>query len=92
MAWQILHMEVEGAVKVSAKGQIVIPKEIRKRLGIEPGKRLIVAVGRNGILLKKAEDVPLEEISERLSKVARKEKVDVDALVNEAIRWARRSG
>ena len=61
-------MEVEGVAKVSAKGQIVIPRQVRKRFGLEPGKRLIVAVNKNGIILKK---------------------VDIDALVNEAIRWAR---
>ena len=84
-------MEVEGVAKVSAKGQIVIPRQVPKRFGLEPGKRLIVAVGKNGIILKKADEVPLEEIAERASKVARKEKVDIDALVNEAIRWARKS-
>lgn len=84
-------MEVEGVTKVSAKGQIVIPRQVRKRFGLEPGKRLIVAVGKNGILLKKADEVSLEEIAERSSKVARKEKVDIDSLVNEAIRWARKS-
>ena len=31
-------------VKASSKGQIVIPKEIRKRLGITPGKRLLFRV------------------------------------------------
>ena len=61
-------MEVEGVAKVSAKGQIVIPRQVRKRFELEPGKRLIVAVNKNGIILKK---------------------VDIDALVNEAIRWAR---
>ncbi len=84
-------MEVEGVAKVSAKGQIVIPRQVRKRFGLEPGKRLIVAVSKNGIILKKADEVSLEEIAERSSKVARKEKVDIDSLVNEAIRWARKS-
>ena len=31
-------------VKTSPKGQVVIPKEIRKRLGITPGKRLLFRV------------------------------------------------
>ena len=31
-------------VKTSSKGQIVIPKAIRKRLGITPGKRLLFRV------------------------------------------------
>ena len=84
-------MQAEDVVKVSTKGQIVIPKEVRKRFGIKPGKRLLVAVGKNEILLRKVEDMPLEESSKRLSQVSRREKIDIDNLVNEAIRWARTS-
>ncbi len=84
-------MQVEEVVKVSTKGQIVIPKDVRKRFGIEPGKKLLVAVGKNEILLRKVEEVPLEELSEKVDRLTRKENVDVGALVNEAIRWARSS-
>ena len=31
-------------VKSSSKGQIVIPKEIREKLGITPGKRILLRV------------------------------------------------
>lgn len=31
-------------VKASAKGQIVIPKEIRQKLGITPGKKILFRV------------------------------------------------
>lgn len=41
-------------VKTSVKGQLVIPKEIREKLGITPGKRVLIrAVG------KRAEITPL---------------------------------
>ena len=84
-------MQAEQVVKVSTKGQIVIPKDVRKRFGITPGKKLLLAVGKNEILLRKVEELTLEQISERVSKVRRKDKVDVEALVDEAIRWARSS-
>ncbi len=84
-------MHVEDTVKVSTKGQIVIPMRVRKELGIEPGKRLLVAFGKGVILLRKVEELSLEDISEKLSKAARREGVDVEALVDEAIRWSRRS-
>jgi len=84
-------MQAEQVVKVSTKGQIVIPKDVRKRFGITPGKKLLLAVGKNEILLRKVEELTLEQISERVSKVLRKDKVDVEALVDEAIRWARSS-
>ena len=85
-------MQAEEVVKVSSKGQIVIPKDVRKRFGITPGKKLLMAVGKNEIMLRRVEEVPLERLSEGLDKIVRKEKIDVDALVDEAIRWARRSG
>lgn len=84
-------MQAADVVKVSTKGQIVIPKEVRKRFGIEPGERLLVAMGRNGILLKKAEEISLHDIGLNLSKAARREKVDVDTLVEDALKWARKS-
>jgi len=84
-------MQAEQVVKVSNKGQIVIPKDVRKTFGITPGKKLRLAVGKNEILLRKVEELTLEQISERVSKVRRKDKVDVEALVDEAIRWARSS-
>lgn len=83
-------MKAEGVVKVSTKGQIVIPKEVRTQFGIVPGKRLLVAVEENEILIKKMEDLSLGELSKKLTKEARKERIDVDALVDEAIRWARK--
>jgi AbrB family looped-hinge helix DNA binding protein len=85
-------MQAEEVVKVSSKGQIVIPKDVRKRFGITPGKKLLMAVGKNEIMLRRVEEVTLEQLSEGLDKIVRKEKIDVDALVDEAIRWARRSG
>jgi len=84
-------MQAEQVVKVSTKGQIVIPKDVRKRFGITPGKKLLLAVGKNEILLRKVEELTLEQISGRVSKALRKDKVDVEALVDEAIRWARSS-
>lgn len=35
------HMRVYGSVTVGAKGQIVIPKEARETLGIQPGDTLL---------------------------------------------------
>ncbi len=83
-------MKAEGVIKVSTKGQIVIPKEVRAQFGIVPGKRLLVAVEEDVILLKKIEDLSLGELGKRLARQTKKEGVDVDALVNEAIRWARK--
>jgi AbrB family looped-hinge helix DNA binding protein len=83
-------MEAEAVVRVSTKGQVVIPKEVRDKVGIVPGGKLLVAVRDKDILLRSMENVTLREASGRLSKEDEKRRVDVDALVGEAIRWARK--
>jgi len=81
--------EIEDVTKVSSKGQIVIPKEIRDRLEILPGEKIIVMTRGEEIVLRKARKLSLEELSEKIASVAEKKKVNVDKLVDEAIRWAR---
>ncbi len=84
-------MQVEDVVKMSSKGQIVIPKTVRKRIQLEAGDRLLLAVSDGDqILLKKLRDTSLEEISGKTSKVVAREKIDVDKLMEEAISWARK--
>jgi AbrB family looped-hinge helix DNA binding protein len=39
-------------IKVGARGQVVIPKKVRKKLNIEHGMILEVEETKNGILLK----------------------------------------
>lgn len=44
---------IARSVRVSTKGQIVIPQEVRRRLNIKPGDRLvIVGVEDEAILMK----------------------------------------
>jgi antitoxin PrlF len=40
--------------KVSVKSQTVIPRAVRKRLGLKPGDRLRYRLTENGVLLDKA--------------------------------------
>ncbi|NHV06287.1 MAG: AbrB/MazE/SpoVT family DNA-binding domain-containing protein [Thaumarchaeota archaeon] len=81
--------EIEDVTKVSSKGQVVIPKEIRDRLEILPGEKIIVMTRGEEIVLRKARKLSLEELSEKIASVVEKKKVNVDKLVDEAIRWAR---
>jgi AbrB family looped-hinge helix DNA binding protein len=41
-------------VKMSTKGQIVIPHEVRRRLGIKPGDRLVVVAGDSEAIVMSA--------------------------------------
>ncbi len=49
-----------NTVKVSQKGWIVIPKEIRERYGIHPGTRVAVVDYGGGISLVPLPDDPIE--------------------------------
>jgi AbrB family looped-hinge helix DNA binding protein len=47
-------------VKTHAKGQIIIPKDIRDKLGIKPGKQLSVKVVGDHVEIKPLPDDPIE--------------------------------
>ncbi len=44
-------------VKITSKGQIVIPSEVRKKLNIQKGQKLVVSVEENRIILEPVEDI-----------------------------------
>ncbi len=43
--------------KVSDKGQVVIPKDVRDRLQFNPGTKLIVVATQNAVVLQRIETV-----------------------------------
>jgi len=55
-------MEIIGKITVSRKGQITIPKEVRDRMGILEGDKIIIYLKDNDIILKKPEKRTLVEI------------------------------
>jgi antitoxin PrlF len=83
--------QIEDVIKVSSKGQIVIPLEIRKKLGMKGGEKLLVLTCDGDIVLRKAKQVSLDDLGERIDRVVKEEHIDVDKLVAEAIEWARKS-
>jgi antitoxin PrlF len=86
-----MNEKLEAIIKVSSKGQIVIPKEMREKMGVRGGEKLLVLSRGNEILLRKAESFSIEEISKRIEKQTNQKGIDTDALVDEAIEWARKS-
>jgi antitoxin PrlF len=83
--------QIEAVIKVSSKGQIVIPREVRKKLGVNGGEKLLVLTCNGDILLRKAKELSLDDLGKRIDKVVKEERLDVDKLVAEAVEWARKS-
>ena len=57
--------------KMSSKGQVVIPEEIRRRLGLEPGTRFLVMGDKEVVILKKLTPPSMEEFDELIAEARR---------------------
>ena len=66
-----------ATTKMSSKGQVVIPEDIRKRLNLKAGSQFVV-MGEDGVVILKAIEAPSMK--------------DFDALVREARKQARQAG
>jgi AbrB family looped-hinge helix DNA binding protein len=66
-----------ATTRMSSKGQVVIPEDIRKRLGLEAGSQFIVVAGKDAIILKTISPPSMD---------------DFDSLIREARRQARKAG
>ena len=70
-------MSKPATTKMTSKGQVVIPEEIRTRLRLKPGSRFVV-VGQRDVVILKALSLPSME--------------QFDDLIAEARRQAKRAG
>jgi AbrB family looped-hinge helix DNA binding protein len=61
-----------ATTKMSSKGQIVIPEDIRKRLGLKPGAQFVV-VGQNDVVILKTITQPSMNEFDQLISEARKQ-------------------
>jgi len=61
-------------VNVSAKGQIAIPADVRKMLGIKKGDRLLLTAARKKILIEKSNEITkkIEDDLSYLTKISEK--------------------
>jgi AbrB family looped-hinge helix DNA binding protein len=68
-------MPEAATTKLSSKGQVVIPEEIRDRLGLKPGAQFVVLGDRDVVILKviQAPDMAqFDEIVGRARKAAKR--------------------
>jgi len=81
----------EEIVKMSPKGQLVVPKEIREQAGFKPTDRFIAMPVEDGVIFKKI-DIDVEEAYEQLSQQVQdrfeRRSIDQDD-VEDAVEWAR---
>ncbi|MCX6709002.1 MAG: AbrB/MazE/SpoVT family DNA-binding domain-containing protein [Candidatus Woesearchaeota archaeon] len=77
-------------VKMSAKGQLVVPEEIRKKESFESGDRFIAVAVEDGVVFKRINvRAELERLAKETRAHFRKNKVTKKVL-DEAIQWARK--
>jgi len=66
-----------ATTKMSSKGQVVIPEEIRNRLGLKPGSQFVVVGDKDTVILKAVVPPSMD---------------DLDDLIKEAKKQARQAG
>lgn len=60
-----------ATTKLSSKGQVVIPEEIRERLGLKPGTQFVVLGDRGAVILKTISAPTIEQFDELLANARR---------------------
>ena len=82
-----------ATTKLSSKGQVVIPEEIRSRLGLEPGDQFVVVAQGDVVVLKTLEAPSMDDFDELVAQA--RESASAAGLtpedVEDAIRKVRRS-
>ena len=79
-------------VKMSSKGQLVVPQSIREELGLEPGDRFAAFPVKEGILFKRldvtARLAEFEAFAEEIREQFKKNKITKKDIAD-AIKWVR---
>ena len=61
-----------ATTKMSSRGQVVIPEEIRRRLGLKAGSQFVVVGDRDTVILKSISPPSIEDFDELIAQ-ARKQ-------------------
>ena len=63
-----------STAKMSSKGQIVIPEEIRKKMNLKPGSQFVVVGGKEAVVLKKISPPSMDEFGSLISEARKQAK------------------
>jgi len=78
-----------ATTKMSSKGQVVIPEEIRKRLGLEAGSQFVVVAKKDTVIMKAISPPSMDEFdtliaeANRQAKKAGLKQADIDTIISE---------
>jgi AbrB family looped-hinge helix DNA binding protein len=61
-------MSMIETTKMSSKGQVVIPENIRKKLGLKAGSQFIVVGDEDVVILKSIESPSMQDFDEMITK------------------------
>lgn len=64
-------MTEAATTKLSSKGQVVIPEEIRNRLGLQPGVQFVVVGDRDVVILKVIQTPDMADFDEIVGRARR---------------------
>lgn len=77
--------------KLSKKGQVTIPKSIRKKLGLEPGKKISFdVIGKEVIIYPEIED-PLQELKQLREEIQFDEEEIEEMIESSKKKWSKLS-
>lgn len=77
-------MSTLSTTKMSSKGQVVIPEDIRSKLGLTSGSRFVV-LGENDVVILKTITPPSMQDFDDIIKTARKQAKDAGLTKNEIL-------
>ena len=63
-----------ATTKLSSKGQVVIPENIRKKLNLKPGSQFVVVGDKDVVILKSISPPSMEEFDELIAKARKSAK------------------
>ncbi len=78
-----------GTTKMSSKGQVVIPEEIRKKLRLQPGAQLVVVASEGVVIFKEIFPPSMSEFDELIVEARRQarevalKKSDIQSAIEE---------
>ena len=67
-------MQDPSTTRMSSKGQVVIPEEVRKRLGLKAGTKFVVVAEGDVVILKTLSSPSMDEFDELIARARKQAK------------------